>query len=85
MDTAQSRAPTGINTWNPHASLEDTCSYDWEYETGKTTRWNLIVDNSDQARTDALDNGVMVDIELSTRSLIPMVEITDTTAADRIW
>ena len=80
MDTAQSRALQGSTwSWNPHASLEDTCSYDWEYETGKTTRWNLIVDNSDQARTDALDNGVMVDIELSTRSLIPMVEITDTT------
>ena len=80
MDTAQSRALQGSTwSWNPHASLEDTCSYDWEYETGKTTRWNLVVDNSDQARTDALDNGVMVDIELSTRSLIPMVEVTDTT------
>ncbi len=65
-------------SWNPHASFEDTCSHDWEYETGKDSRWSLVIDNSDQARTDGLNDGIMVDVEIDTRSLIPAVEVTDT-------
>ena len=65
-------------SWNLHASFEDTCSHDWEYETGKDSRWSLVIDNSDQARTDGLNDGIMVDVEIDTRSLIPAVEVTDT-------
>ena len=64
--------------WNLHASFEDTCSHSWEYETGKDSGWNLIIDNSDQGRTDGLDNGIMVDIEIDVRNLIPLIEIADT-------
>ena len=79
MDSIQANSlPSSSWNWNPHASFEDTCSHSWEYETGKTSGWSLVIDNSDQARTDGLNNGVMVDVEIDIRNLIPLVEITDT-------
>ena len=79
MDSIQVNTLQSNNwDWNLHASFEDTCSHSWEYETGKDSGWNLIVDNTDQGRTDALDNGIMVDIEIDVRNLIPLVEIADT-------
>jgi len=79
MDSIQVNSlQSGSWAWNSHASFEDTCSHSWEYESGKDSGWSLVIDNSDQARTDALDNGIMVDIEIGIRSLVPLVEITDT-------
>ena len=79
MDSIQENTlATNSWDWNLHASFEDTCSHSWEYETGKDSGWYLIVDNSDQGRTDALGNGIMVDVEIDVRNLIPLVEIADT-------
>ena len=79
MDSIQVNSLQGSSwAWNSHASFEDTCSHSWEYETGKDSGWSLVIDNSDHARTDSLDNGIMVDIEIDIRSLVPLVEITDT-------
>ena len=79
MDSVQTNTLQTSNwNWNMHASFEDTCSHSWEYETGKDSGWSLIVDNSDQGRTDGLSNGIMVDIEIDVRNLIPLVEVADT-------
>ena len=79
MDSIQADTlQTSSWEWNMHASFEDTCSHSWEYETGKDSSWNLIIDNSDQGRTNGLSNGVMVDIEIDVRNLIPLIEIADT-------
>jgi hypothetical protein len=79
MDSIQVNSlQSGSWAWNSHASFEDTCSHSWEYETGKDSGWSLVIDNTDQARTGALENGIMVDIDVDIRSLIPLVEITDT-------
>ena len=77
-DSVQKNAPGAITDWNRHASFEDTCSYSWEYETNKESSWFLTVDNSDTARTDGLSNGVMVDVVIEVRSLIPLIEVVDT-------
>ena len=38
-----------------------------------------MVENGDLGETSGLDHGVMVDVVMSKRDLIPLVEITDTT------
>ena len=79
MDSIQANTlQTNSWDWNLHASFEDTCSHSWEYETGKDSGWNFVIDNSDQGRTDGLNNGIMVDVEIDVRNLIPLVEISDT-------
>ena len=79
MDSIQTNTlQTNSWDWNLHASFEDTCSHSWEYETGKDSSWSFVIDNSDQGRTDGLNNGIMVDIEIDVRNLIPLVEISDT-------
>jgi hypothetical protein len=78
LDSIQSEFVGTISEWNRHASFEDTCSYDWEYEVTKETSWSLHIDNTDAARTDGLNNGMMVDVELSVRDLTPLVEVVDT-------
>ena len=78
LDSIQSNSLGTVTEWNRHASFEDTCSHGWEYEVTKETSWTLLVDNSDAARTDGLNNGMMVDVEISVRDLIPLVEVTDT-------
>jgi hypothetical protein len=78
LDSIQSDFVGTLSEWNRHASFEDTCSYNWEYEVTKETSWSLLIDNTDAARTDGLDNGIMVDVELSVRDLVPLVEIVDT-------
>lgn len=78
LDSIQSDFVGTIAEWNRHASFEDTCSHNWEYEVNKETSWTLLVDNSDAARTDGLGNGIMVDVELSVRDLVPLIEIVDT-------
>ena len=60
--------------WNEHFSFEDTCSYS-EYQT--ENRWSLIVDNTDNARTNGFDP-ISVDVEIEVRNLIPLIEIADT-------
>ena len=64
--------------WNKHFSFEDTCSYSWEYQTGKNSGWSLIVDNTDNARTNGLSDPISVDVEIKIRNLIPLIEIADT-------
>ncbi|HII37824.1 MAG TPA: hypothetical protein HA354_04950, partial [Candidatus Poseidoniaceae archaeon] len=64
--------------WNKHFSFEDTCSYSWEYQTGKNSGWSLIVDNTDNARTNGLNDPISVDVEIEIRNLIPLIEIADT-------
>ena len=64
--------------WNEHFSFEDTCSYSWEYQTGKNSGWSLIVDNTDNARTNGLSDPISVDVEIEVRNLIPLIEIADT-------
>ena len=64
--------------WNKHFSFEDTCSYSWEYQTGKNSGWSLIVDNTDNARTNGLSDPISVDVEIEVRNLIPLIEIADT-------
>ena len=78
LDSIQSDFVGTVTEWNRHASFEDTCSHDWEYEVNKDTSWTLLVDNSDAARTDGLSNGIMVDVELSVRDLVPLIEVVDT-------
>jgi PGF-CTERM protein len=78
LDSMQSSFVGTVSEWNRHASFEDTCSYDWEYEVTKETAWTLLIDNTDAARTDGLDNGIMVDVEIGVRNLIPLVEVADT-------
>ena len=78
LDSIQSDFVGIVTEWNRHASFEDTCSHNWEYEVNKETSWTLLVDNSDAARTDGLSNGIMVDVELSVRDLLPLIEIVDT-------
>jgi hypothetical protein len=78
LDSIQSDFVGTVAEWNRHASFEDTCSHNWEYEVNKETSWTLLVDNSDAARTDGLGNGIMVDVELSVRDLVPLIEIVDT-------
>lgn len=78
LDSIQSDFVGTVTEWNRHASFEDTCSHNWEYEVSKDSGWTLLVDNSDAARTDGLDNGIMVDVELSVRGLVPLIEVVDT-------
>ena len=78
LDSIQSDFVGTVAEWNRHASFEDTCSHDWEYEVNKETGWTLLVDNSDAARTDGLSNGIMVDVEISVRDLVPLIEVVDT-------
>jgi len=79
MDSLQTSSLTTSQwNWNKHNSFEDTCSHSWEYETGKNTGWSLIVDNTDNARTNGLNSAISVDVEIEIRNLIPLVEIVDT-------
>ena len=38
----------------------------------------LIIDNTDNARTDGLSVAIGVDVEIEIRNLIPLIEIADT-------
>jgi len=79
MNSIQTNSLQGNSwAWNRHASFEDTCDHSWEYETSVDSGWSLVIENGDEARTDGLSNGVMVDVELDVRSLLPLVEVTDT-------
>jgi len=79
MDSIQANSlQSSTWTWNRHSSFEDTCSHSWEYETGVDSGWNLVIENGNKARTSGLSNGVMVDVIIDTRSLLSLVEITDT-------
>ena len=79
MDSLQtSSLQTTQWAWNKHTSFEDTCSHSWEYQTGKNTGWSLIIDNTDNARTDGLSVAISVDVEIEIRNLIPLIEIADT-------
>ena len=79
MDSLQtSSLQTSQWDWNKHNSFEDTCSHSWEYETGKTSGWSFIVDNTDNARTNGLNDAISVDIDIKIRSLVPFIEIADT-------
>ena len=79
MDSLQtSSLQTSQWTWNKHNSFEDTCSHSWEYQTGKNSGWSLIVDNTDNARTNGLSDPISVDVEIEIRNLIPLIEIADT-------
>ena len=79
MDSLQtSSLQTSQWDWNKHNSFEDTCSHSWEYETGKTSGWSFIVDNTDNARTSGLNDAISVDIDIKIRSLVPLIEIADT-------
>ena len=79
MDSLQtSTLQTSQWDWNRHNSFEDTCSHSWEYETGKTSGWSFIVDNTDNARTSGLNNAISVDIDINIRNLVPVIEIADT-------
>ena len=79
MDSLQtSSLQTSQWDWNKHNSFEDTCSHSWEYETGKTSGWSFIVDNTDNARTSGLNDAISVDIDIKIRSLVPFIEIADT-------
>ena len=79
MDSLQTNSLQSSQwNWNKHSSFEDTCSHSWEYQTGKTTGWSLIIDNTNQARTNGLNNAISVDVEIDIRNLLPLVEIADT-------
>jgi len=79
MNSIQTHSLQGNSwEWDRHASFEDTCNHSWEYETTVDSGWSLVIENGDEARTGGLSNGVMVDVELDVRSLLPLVEITDT-------
>ena len=78
LDSIQAATPGQLTQWNRHASFEDTCSHDWEYEVTKESGWTLLVDNSDAARTDGLSNAMTVDVEINVRSLLPLIEVVDT-------
>jgi hypothetical protein len=74
MDSLQLVAFNSGSTasWNKHAAFLDTCSDSWDYETTSTSHWYVVIENGASGE-------VTVDIDVDVRSLVPLVEVTDTT------